>query len=125
LAFPPESKELKKKQNHKPHSALTKEIVLETLAREPNATKRDLGRILGVHGNERVTLKRILKELETEGEISRGRKRSFAKAGHPVRVVAISKGRGNFLGPFFLHCTGCHLGGPHSRAMTSHRKSKF
>jgi len=81
LAFSNESKALKKKQDHKPHSALTKEIVLEALAREPNATKRDLARVLGVHGNDRITLKRILKELETEGEISRGRKRAFAKAG--------------------------------------------
>ncbi|HTO42072.1 MAG TPA: ribonuclease R [Rhizomicrobium sp.] len=70
-------------KNRPPHarSTLTKESVLEALAREPNATKRDLARLLGVFGNERLTLKKILRELEVEGEILRGRKRSFTPAG--------------------------------------------
>jgi ribonuclease R len=80
---------LKNKQNHKPHSTLTKETVLEALAREPNATKRDLARLLGVHGNDRIALKRILRELETEGEISRGRKRAFTAAGALPEVAVL------------------------------------
>jgi ribonuclease R len=80
---------LKNRQNHKPHSTLTKETVLEALAREPNATKRDLARLLGVHGNARIALKRILRELETEGEISRGRKRAFTAAGALPEVAVL------------------------------------
>ena len=36
-------------------------------ARSRTRTKRDLARALGVQGDDRITLKRILKELESEG----------------------------------------------------------
>ena len=70
---------MKKPNKHRP--PLSKESILEALAREPNVTKRDLARYLGVHGNERIELKRLLKELEAEGELSRGPKRALKKAG--------------------------------------------
>jgi ribonuclease R len=70
---------LKKPNKHRP--PLSKESILEALAREPNTTKRDLARYLGVHGNERIELKRLLKELEAEGEVSRGQNRALKKAG--------------------------------------------
>lgn len=60
---------------------LDKARVLEALAKEPEGTKRDIARTLGVKGSERIALKRILKELEGEGAIARGPKRSYAKAG--------------------------------------------
>ena len=79
----PGAKKTTSRSNRSPSGkpSLSKETVLEALAREPNATKRDLARVLGVFGNERMTLKKILRELETEGEISRGAKRSFTPAG--------------------------------------------
>ena len=47
---------------HRP--TLDKARVLELLAENPGATKRDLARLLGLKGSDRILLKRILKELE-------------------------------------------------------------
>ena len=45
--------------------------MLEAACRNsPDATKRDLARLLGVKGSDRIALKRILKELEDEGAIA-------------------------------------------------------
>ncbi len=52
--------------------------VLALLAEQPNATKRDLARALGVKGSDRITLKRVLRELEEEGEIS-GNRRGYQR----------------------------------------------
>jgi ribonuclease R len=60
---------------------LDKARVLEALAKEPKGSKRDLARALHVKGSERVTLKRILKELESEGTIARDARRRYATAG--------------------------------------------
>ncbi|HEY8697767.1 MAG TPA: ribonuclease R [Rhizomicrobium sp.] len=60
---------------------LDKARVLEALAASPGGTKRDLARTLNVSGNERIALKRILKELEAEGDVARGRKRSYERPG--------------------------------------------
>ena len=38
--------------------SLDKARVLEALAKEPQGSKRDLARVLGVKGSERITLKR-------------------------------------------------------------------
>jgi ribonuclease R len=70
---------LKKKGTPRP--PLSRESILEALARAPKTTKNDLARYLGVHGNERIELKRILKELEAEGLLSRDNKRVLKKAG--------------------------------------------
>ena len=43
--------------------------MLELLAANPGANKRDLARKLGLKGSDRIQLKRILKELEAEGAI--------------------------------------------------------
>src|ERR1043165_6395564 len=61
--------------------SLTKDRVLEALAASPGGTKRDLARALHVSGNARIALKRILKELESEGAIARGRHRSYERPG--------------------------------------------
>jgi ribonuclease R len=70
---------LKKTHSRKAKPQLDKARVLETLAANPQQTKRDLARALHVSGNERIALKRILKELESEGAIARGRKRSYER----------------------------------------------
>ena len=50
--------------------------MLELLAANAGANKRDLARMLGLKGSDRIHLKRILKELEAEGAIEgRAKKR--------------------------------------------------
>ena len=68
---------------------LTREAVLEALAANASGTKRDLARALHVSGNGRITLKRILKELESEGAIARGRKRSYERPGTLPEVTVL------------------------------------
>lgn len=60
---------------------LDKARVLEALAKEPRGSKRDLARALRVKGPDRITLKRILKELESEGTVARDARRRYAPAG--------------------------------------------
>ncbi|MBV8798827.1 MAG: ribonuclease R [Alphaproteobacteria bacterium] len=69
--------------------ALTREAVLEALAANPSGTKRDLARALHVSGNERIALKHILKDLESEGAIARGRKRSYERPGSLPEVTVL------------------------------------
>lgn len=87
MAFPNERTELKKPNKYRP--TLSKDSILEALAREPNTTKRDLARYLGVHGNERIELKRLLKELEADGKLSRGPKRALKKSGVLPEVAVL------------------------------------
>ena len=44
--------------------------MLELLATNAGANKRDLARLLGLKGSDRIVLKRMLKELENDGAIS-------------------------------------------------------
>ncbi len=62
---------LNKKYNRESQTTLNRESVLAALATNPHATKRDLARTLGVIGNDRIALKRILKELEAGGKINK------------------------------------------------------
>ncbi len=66
--------------------------MLSHFAAHPGATKRDLAKALGVRGEDRQALKRLLKELADEGLIERGKKKSFSKPGAlpPVTVVEIT-----------------------------------
>ncbi len=60
---------------------IDKARVLAVLSEQPNATKRDLARTLNVKGSDRIALKRVLKELEQDGEISGNRKRGYQRPG--------------------------------------------
>ncbi|MGD0189218.1 MAG: ribonuclease R [Rhizomicrobium sp.] len=77
------------RKRHDDSSPLDRARVLEALAKEPDATKRDIARVLGVKGSDRIALKRILKDLESEGLIARGPKRSYAKAGALPEVAVV------------------------------------
>ena len=70
----------------KPAPPIDKARVLELLAAKPGATKRDLARLLGLKGSDRIVLKRILKELEAEGAIEGNRKRGFTRPGELPEV---------------------------------------
>jgi ribonuclease R len=63
--------------------------VLDALASEPGATKRDLARLLNVKGSDRITLKRILKELDQEGAVTGNRKRGYIKPGELPEVTVL------------------------------------
>jgi len=63
--------------------------VLELLAQNAGATKRDLARLLSLKGSDRIHLKRILKELETEGAIEGRKKSGFTRHGELPEVGLI------------------------------------
>ena len=69
--------------------ALDKARVLELLAQHPGAAKRDLAKLLGLKGSDRIQLKRVLKELEAEGAIAGKPKRGFTKAGELPDVLVL------------------------------------
>jgi ribonuclease R len=67
----------------------TKDEILDWIRDNPKETgKREIARAFDIKGGGRVELKRILRELEDEGHISR-RKRRLGHAGHlpPVGVL--------------------------------------
>jgi ribonuclease R len=69
--------------------ALDKARVLALLAEKPNATKRDLSKLLGIKGSDRIALKRILKELEQDGAIEGNRRRGYAPPGALPEVAVL------------------------------------
>lgn len=63
--------------------------MLEALAKDPRGSKRDLARALHIKGSERIQLKRILKELESEGTIERSARHRYAPAGDLPDVAVL------------------------------------
>lgn len=63
--------------------------VLELLAENPRANKRDLARMLGLKGSDRIHLKRILKELEAGGLIEGRKKTGYVKRGELPDMAVI------------------------------------
>jgi ribonuclease R len=60
---------------------LTRDVVLAAIRRTGGAaSKQDLARVLQVTGDERATLRSILRELEADGTLARTGKRAFASA---------------------------------------------
>jgi len=67
----------------------TKDEILDWIRDNPKTTgKREIARAFGIKGGGRIELKRILRELEDEGHVSR-RQRRIGHAGHlpPVGVL--------------------------------------
>jgi len=79
------------KKDKKPTNtrALDKARVLELLAEHPAATKRDLAKLLGLKGSDRIHLKRILKELEADGAIEGRQKTGYVKRGELPEMAVI------------------------------------
>ena len=64
------------------HSAkLDKARLLALIAEHPGANKRDLARLAGLKGSDRILLKHLLKDLETEGAIAGRPKSGFTRHG--------------------------------------------
>src|SRR5690348_11945204 len=68
---------------------LDKARLLTLLAEHPGATKRDLARLTGLKGSDRIVLKRLLRELEAEGAIEGKAKRGLTKAGELPEVALL------------------------------------
>jgi len=68
---------------------IDKARVLEALAAKPGATKRDLTKLLGIKGSDRIALKRILKELEADGLLEGNRKRGYKPPGTLPEVTVL------------------------------------
>jgi len=80
---------LAKQPKREPRPSLSRERVLAHLAAHPGDTKRDLVRAFGVKGFERQALKEILSELNDEGAIERGPKKSYAPSGDLPEVTVL------------------------------------
>ena len=76
-----------RRQNFAPK--LDKARLLALLAENPGATKRDLARLSGLKGSDRIHLKRLLNELEGEGAIAGRAKRGFTKSGELPEMTVI------------------------------------
>jgi ribonuclease R len=76
-----------KTRNNAP--ALDKARVLELLASNPGANKRDLAKLLGLKGSDRITLKRVLKELEQDGAIDGNKKRGLTRRGELPEITVL------------------------------------
>ncbi|HWY62962.1 MAG TPA: ribonuclease R [Rhizomicrobium sp.] len=68
---------------------LDKARLLALLAENPGATKRDLARLSGLKGSDRILLKRLLKELEQEGAIAGKAKRGFTRQGELAETLLL------------------------------------
>ena len=75
-----------KRQNAPP---VDRQRVLDALAANPGATKRDLSRMLGVKGSDRIALKRVLKELEADGLLEGSRRRGYKRPGELPEVTVL------------------------------------
>lgn len=63
--------------------------MLEALAADPGGGKRNLAKALKIKGDERVALKKILKELQDEGFIHGNRKRGYVERGALPEVAVL------------------------------------
>ncbi|MBR9971932.1 ribonuclease R [Magnetospirillum sulfuroxidans] len=71
----------------------SKQQVLDFIRSQPgHVGKRELARAFNLHGADKIMLKAILKELESEGNVQRGAKKRFAQPGAlpDVSVVEIT-----------------------------------
>ena len=69
----------------------SKEQIMEWVAEHPDAnSKRDIAKAFGIKGAERIELKRLLKELESEGQLER-RRRHYQDAERlpPITVLEL------------------------------------
>jgi ribonuclease R len=80
---------LKQKKTRNNTPVLDKARVLELLGTNPGANKRDLAKLLGLKGSDRIHLKRVLKELEQDGVLSGSKKRGLTRRGELPDITVI------------------------------------
>lgn len=78
---------MKKRKNMPPVPTDLRTTVLELLAKsDQTLTKNQIARLLQVYGDDRITLKHLLAELEAEGKLTRGSKRKLSVTDRPWTV---------------------------------------
>lgn len=83
----------KPKPARKPAVLPDKAAILAFLSDHPgDAGKREIARAFGIKGGDKIALKQMLRELEEEGALARGRKRSLSPRGKlpelaPVEII--------------------------------------
>ena len=83
---------MNKKTKRKPRGAAPlpgREDLLGYIGDNPDAGKREIARAFGIKGDRRKALKALLKALEDEGAVERGRKRRIAASGHLPEVTVV------------------------------------
>lgn len=70
----------------------SREVLLKFIAEHPQqASKREIAKAFGLKGDDRVVLKALLKELETDGMVQKSRKTLTRPGGlPPVTVLDIT-----------------------------------
>ena len=69
----------------------TREKILEFIRESPTPVgKREIARAFGIKGADRIGLKAMLKELEREGDIDRGKHRKMASPGALDEVATLT-----------------------------------
>ena len=89
----PKAPRIERKAEKKKSGLPSRDELLAFVASNPGAaSKRDLARHFGIKGNDKIELKRMLRDLEGEGTVKRGRGKAFTRKGDlpevtPVEVV--------------------------------------
>jgi ribonuclease R len=74
----------------KPVPFPTKEQILEFINESPSTVgKREIARAFGLRGPDKIQLKKILKQMENDGKVGRGRQRRFATPGSMPDVAVL------------------------------------
>lgn len=84
-----------RKADKKKSGLPSRDELLAFVANNPGtASKRDLARHFGIKGTDKIELKRMLRDLEDEGSVKRGRGKAFTRSGDlpevtPVEVIDV------------------------------------
>lgn len=77
-------------KDRKPVPFPTKEQILDFINDSPSTVgKREIARAFGLRGPAKIELKKVLKDLERDGKIGRGRQRRFATPGSMPDVAVL------------------------------------
>ena len=71
------------------HPKLDKDRLLALIAEHPGANNRDLARLTGLKGSDRVLLKRLLRQLESEGAVAGRAKRGLTRQGELPEMAVL------------------------------------
>jgi len=75
--------------NNRNTPPIDRQRVLDALAADPGATKRDLARTLSIKGSDRIALKRILKQLEADGLLDGSRRKGYSRPGTLPEIAVL------------------------------------
>ena len=108
----------------KPVPLPTRQQVMEFIHQsQGQVDKRELARAFHLHGPDRIHLKAILKELETDGAIERGRTRRFSRPGALPEVTVIEISGSDTDGDLFARPIAWEQDGPPPRIVLAPLRS--